>query len=275
MNKELYRFVEGEQVWTLTSADADEVYNAGFGNETYISTTVGRNEVESKNELSRANLEVSFDIDNTMARRWMRQIVDDVVTLAIFRKDLETGNVVIVWKGRLASVKPDAAAITLVFESIFTSLRRSGLRKKYQRTCPHVLYGRGCLLNKEDFAHTGKMIGISTDGLVIQVPEAASFADGYFTAGMIEAPDGTLRFVTNHTGAFLTLIRPVDSLGEAFASSGYGVNYGGFYGGVAVRFFPGCDRSKEICKNKFDNLPNYGGFPFIPLKNPFGGSSIV
>ena len=32
--KELYRFVEGSQVWTLTSADADEVYNAGEGDET-------------------------------------------------------------------------------------------------------------------------------------------------------------------------------------------------------------------------------------------------
>lgn len=271
MRKELYRFVEGSNVWTLTSADSDESYNG----ETYISTTIGRNEAESKNELSRANIEVSLDIDNPMARRWLRQIVDAVVTLTIFRKDLDTSSVVVVWKGRLASVKPDVSAITLVFESIFTSLRRSGLRKRYQRSCPHVLYGRGCLLNKNDWATAGRMTAIATNGLAITVPEAASFQDGYFTAGMVEAPDGTLRFVTNHVGSTLTLIRPVDSLGEAFSQSGYGVNYGGFYGGVPVNIYPGCNRSKETCQSKFGNLNNYGGFPFIPLKNPFGGSSIV
>ncbi len=271
MRKELYRFVEGSNVWTLTSADSDESYNG----EVYESATIGRNEAESKNELSRANLEVSLDIDNPMARRWLRQVIDNVVTLTIFRKDLETSSVVVVWKGRLSSVKPDITAITLVFESIFTSLRRAGLRKRYQRSCPHVLYGRGCSLNKADWATAGKMLALSADGLTVTVPEAASFPDGYFTAGMIEAPDGTLRFITNHIGQFLTLIRPVDSLGEALINSGYGVNYGGFYGGVSVNIYPGCDRTKETCKNKFNNLPNYGGFPFIPLKNPFGGSSIV
>lgn len=273
MKKELYRFTEGVDVWTITSADSDEVYDAGSGDETYVSTTIGRNEVESKNELSRANIEVSLSIDDPMARRWMRQIVDDVVTLTIFSKN--GGDVNVVWKGRLSSVKPESAAITLIFESIFTSLRRSGLRKKYQRSCPHILYGRGCKLDKEDFATDGAMTSISTDGQVLTVPEAAAFADGYFTAGMVEAPDGTLRFVTNHSGSSLTLIRPIQSLIEAFATSGYGVNYGAFYGGVAVRIFPGCTRSKEVCNSKFDNLNNYGGFPYIPLKNPFNGSSIV
>lgn len=267
--KELYRFVEGSSVWTVTSADSSEVYNG----ETYVPVTIGRSEAESKNELSRANLQVTVDLDNAMGRRWMKNILDEVVSLTLFSKD--GADVSVTWKGRLASVKPDVSSIELVFESIFTSLRRAGLRKRYQRSCPHVLYGRGCSLNKADWATAGKMLALSADGLTVTVPEAASFADGYFTSGMIEAPDGTLRFITNHIGQFLTLIRPVSSLGEALINSGYGVSYGGFYGGVSVNIYPGCDRTKETCNNKFNNLPNYGGFPFIPLKNPFGGSSIV
>jgi len=27
---------------------------------------------------------------------------------------------------------------------------------------------------------------------------------------------------------------------------------------------PGCDKSLETCKNKFDNFVNYGGFPDVP-----------
>lgn len=269
MKKELYRFVEGDNVWTVTSSDEGQVYNS----ETYTPSTIGRNEVESKNELSRANIEVSVSIDDEIGRRWMREVIDNVVSLTIFA--YEDGDVIVVWKGRLVTVKPDVNEITLIFESIFTSLRRAGLRKKYQRSCPYVLYGRGCSLNKADWAISGKAVSISTNGVVITVPEAAAFADGYFAAGMIEAPDGTLRFITNHTGSALTLIRPLNPLNEAFVSSGYGVNYGGHYGGVAINIYPGCNRTKEICKNRFDNLNNYGGFAFIPLKNPFSGSSIV
>lgn len=273
MIKELYRFVEGSNVWTLTSSDSPEIYDAGQGEEIYQPSTIGRNEVESKNELSRANLEVSLDIDNAMARRWMRQIIDDVVSLTVF--GYEEGDVSVIWKGRLVSVKPDISQIVLIFESIFTSLRRSGLRKKYQRACPHVLYGRGCFLNKDDWAVFSAMPAISADGTTVAVPQAAAFQDGYFSAGMLQAPDGTFRFITGHQGGTVKLIRPIDSLNEAFANSGYGFNCGNYYGGISVNIYPGCDRSKETCKNKFANLLNYGGFAFIPLKNPFGGSSIV
>jgi hypothetical protein len=31
----------------------------------------------------------------------------------------------------------------------------------------------------------------------------------------------------------------------------------------------GCDHSVSTCAARFGNLANYGGFPFIPTKNPF------
>lgn len=265
--KELYRFVEGSLVWTSTSSDKDEVYNS----ETYTSKAIGRNEVESKNELSRSNIEISVSIDDEMGRRWLKNVVDSVVTLTIFSK--EGSSVSVVWKGRLSAVKPEISEIVLVFESIFTSLRRPGLRARYQRSCPHVLYGRGCNLNKDDWAVSGIVTNVQSTAVVM--PIAATYPDGYFTAGIIEAPNGTLRFITGHSGQNLTLIRQLDDLSESFANSEYDFNYGNFYGGISARIFPGCDRVKETCNSKFSNLPNFGGFPFIPLRNPFDGSSIV
>lgn len=265
--KELYRFVEGALVWTVTSSDSDETH-AG---EVYTSSAIGRDEAESKNELSRANLTVSVSIDDPMGRRWLKTIIDSVVSLTIFSK--EDSSVSVVWKGRLSAVKPEATNIKLVFESIFTSLRRPGLRQRYQRSCPHVLYGRGCNLNKDDWAVSGQVVAI--DGVTVYMPIAATYESGYFTSGMIEAPNGTLRFITAHSGGYLTLIRQLDDLTEQFLQSGYGYNYGNHYGALVVRIFPGCDRSKETCNDKFSNLDNNGSFPFIPSKNPMGGSSIV
>lgn len=265
--KELYRFTEGANVWTVTSADADEDYNG----ETYVSTTIGRSDNISKPELSKSDIQVKVSIDNEFGKRWLQQVVDSIVSLTIFEK--EGASVKVGWKGRLASVKPEESEIVLVFESIFTSLRRPGLRKRYQRVCPYALYGRGCKLDKADFKTEGTVSAIV--GNVVTCPEAAGFADGYFTTGIIEDPDGNLRFITNHTGDQLTLIRPLETLNEAFVSSGYGVNYGGYYGGVNIAIYPGCDRTRQTCDAKFDNLLNFGGFPFIPLKNPFAGGSIV
>lgn len=259
MKKELYRFVEGVNVWTVTSADSEETHNT----ELYTPATVGRNNIESKNELSKANIQVSFDIDSPIARRWLNEVVDDVVTLSIFSK--EDGLVEIIWKGRLMSVHPGTTDIKLLFESVFTSLRLTGIRKRYQRSCPYILYGRGCSLDKANFEEAGTVTAISSNGVTLTVPEAAGFASGFFIAGMIKVADGTFRFITNHSGSTITLIRPVNSLVADFAE----------FGNTAISLYPGCDRSKEVCNNKFNNLNNYGGFAFIPTKNPFAGGSLL
>ena len=45
--------------------------------------------------------------------------------------------------------------------------------------------------------------------------------------------------------------------------------------GVAFEAFAGCDRTLATCQAKFGNAINFGGFPWIPAKNPFTGDAIV
>jgi uncharacterized phage protein (TIGR02218 family) len=267
--KQLYRITEGSLVWTYTSSDVNETYNG----ETYLAIPIGRNEAEVRNELARANIEVKLPVTNDLAIRNLREVVEAQVGLTVWSIDPDDGTVATEWKGRLSQVKPDGVDIVLVFESIFTSLRRPGLRKRYQRTCPYVLYGRGCGLNKDAFAVAGQVTNV-TD-VIVKMPVAASQPNGWYSGGMIAAPDGTLRFILSHSGDTLLLIRPLVSLVNAFAAFGYGNSYGQYYGTVTATIYPGCDRSKEVCNNKFNNLLNNGSFPWIPLKNPVGGSSIV
>lgn len=75
---------------------------------------------------------------------------------------------------------------------------------------------------------------------------------------MLETNDGA-RMIVGHTGINITLVSPMPSLVP----------------GQAVRLYAGCDHSTTVCKNRFDNLANYGGFPWIPGKNPFTGDAIV
>ena len=39
--------------------------------------------------------------------------------------------------------------------------------------------------------------------------------------------------------------------------------------GSAISLSEGCDLSPETCRDKFDNIINYGGAPFVPSKNIF------
>jgi len=259
--QELYRFVEGNSdfIYTVTSADVEVEYNG----ETYVPVALGRDEVESKGEMSKENLKVSFSLANAIARKWFVSSLDFPLTLTIFSKEediIETE-----WKGRLTSVSPDKADISFTFESVFTSMRRMGLRQRYQVTCPHALYGKGCKLEKDDFEYSVSITDVTNT--TITIPEAASFPAGFLKSGIFEDNAGNLRFITSHDGAEIKLIRPMNPLIEYVAINGYG--------GLVGRVFPGCDRTTNHCKNRFDNLDNYGGFPFIPGKNPFGGSSIV
>ncbi len=255
-------------VWTYTSGDETLTYNG----EVYTPSAMGRTEAETKNELSRANIEVRMSLNHEMGKRWLHDHVETMVGLTVYERD-EDNEVSVVWKGRLAGVKPSMSEIILNFESIFTSLRRPGLRARYQRSCRHMLYGRTCGVNKESWAVAGVPTAVA--GTVVTVPEAAAYHAGYFATGMLEGPDGTLRFIIAHNGSQLTLLRPFESLAKALVSDGYGLSYGKYYGGVTCRMFPGCDRSRNICLNRYNNLDNYGGFDWIPLRNPFDGSSIV
>ncbi len=77
---ELYKFADANTIWYYTSADRDIEYDG----HTYLSTTIGRGEIESKASVQRENIEVTFAVDNTMARGFLQYIPDTVVTLVIF-----------------------------------------------------------------------------------------------------------------------------------------------------------------------------------------------
>lgn len=259
---DMYRMAMGSNVWTLTSADEDKFYDAGSGDERYVVTPLGRSDIQQRNELSKANLEVRIPLEHPLAIMLLTSFVEQQLSLTVFT---DRGGVVSVsWKGRLAGVKPGDKNLVLDFESIFTSLRRPGLRARYQKSCRFALYGRGCTLDPEDFVTDTTLSAINNS--VLTVPGADALADGYFTGGMIRAPDGVLSFIISHTADLLTLQRVSLSLRTAFAATG---------AATPVKIYPGCDHSRATCWAKFNNGLNYGGFDWIPTRNPMGGTSIV
>jgi len=251
MRTDLYRFEEATTVHTFTSGNREIVHNS----ETYIPIPIGRSDIKITAELGKSSIEVKISLKNTLAKTWVATVLEVPIRLTVFTI-VDSDPAVTAWIGRMTSVKSSKKDAIFVINSDATLMNRSGLRKRFQRTCPYALYGKGCFVDENSFSTAGTVL--SRDDLVITIAEAALEPDGFYTGGMIRASNGKLRYIIAHVGTAITISRDLPGLIDD-----------------NVTLFLGCNRTRADCTDKFNNLANFGGYPFIPLKNPFGGTSIA
>jgi uncharacterized phage protein (TIGR02218 family) len=269
----LYQFVEGEQVWRFTSRATTWTSTGSSGDTlTWEAAALAHGDVVQTSEIERGRLELTWPLSHPFARRFLAPLGNTPVTLTLFRGHEQVlGETVAHWKGRVVGAEVEGLRILLNCESLFSTLRRAGVRAKYQRLCRHALYGRGCRLEIAHHWQTGTVIAAS--GAALTIPEAAAAPDGWFRGGVLRF--GThLGFITGHAGDRLTLSRPIPEL-TAAANTPQIDPETGLPLPLPVDMAPGCDLRAATCATKFANLSNFGGFPEIPGRNPFGGGSIV
>ena len=86
--------------------------------------------------------------------------------------------------------------------------------------------------------------------------------DNYYTGGLIRITITGVphaRAILTHTGDDIEIDLGIPGLAV----------------GNVLQTLPGCDRTINTCINKFNNVDNYGGFPYIPIKNPMGGAAPI
>lgn len=269
----LYQFVEGDQVWRFTSRASDWTSAASEGGALrWEAAAISHGDVVQTSEIERGRLELTWPLSHPFSRRFLAPLGNRPVTLTIFRGHEQVlGETVAHWKGRIVGAEVEGVRILLNCESVFSTLRRAGVRAKYQRLCRHALYGRGCGLDIAFHWQTGTVT--SASGNALTIPEAAGQPAGWFRGGVLRF-GAQLGFITGQVGPTLTLSRPMPELAATLAAPEIDPATGDPIPLVAD-IAPGCDLRAATCAAKFGNLPNFGGFPEIPGRNPFGGSSIV
>ncbi|MCE8523480.1 phage BR0599 family protein [Ruegeria pomeroyi] len=265
----LYRFAEGPQTWHFASRSSDWVVPGGTladepGDTTWATSALAHGNVVQSGDPRRVDLSLTFPLSDPFARRWLGPRGSSVTTLTIFRGHEQVpGELVAHWKGRIVSARVEGVRIVLRAESLFTAMRRQGVRARYQRLCRHVLYAGGCRLDIESFLVPAT--ATTRSGQQITVPEAAAQPDGWYRGGVLRHA-GLPGFITGHTGAILTLSGRMPALEVEIDDPGLT---------ASIQIAPGCDLRRDTCANRFGNLLNFGGFPDIPGRNPFGGTSII
>tara|TARA_R110002072_G_scaffold219866_1_gene377455 strand:+ start:117 stop:983 length:867 start_codon:yes stop_codon:yes gene_type:complete len=271
----LYQFVEGDLVWRFTSrAEAWTSLDIGGETLTWDPAAVAHGDVVQTSEIERGRLELTWPVSHPFARRFLAPMGTTPVTLTIFRGHEQVpAETVAHWKGRVVGAEVEGQRILLQAESLFSTLRRAGVRAKYLRLCRHAHYGRGCGLDIAAFWQAGTVTAVASRGSTLTIPEAADHPDGWFRGGVLRF-GAQLGFITGHTGASLTPSRSMPELAAALATPEIDPNTGNPLP-VLIDLAPGCDLRAATCAAKFDNLGNFGGFPEIPGRNPLGGGSIV
>ncbi len=253
---ELYEFIQGLQRWNYASGSNEVIYLG----QTFVPSPVQRDGVKQTTDTFKSPIKLVFPRGDSFASQYLSFAPEEVTTVTIYRGHYgdPDAQFIFYWKGRVVGVQANLNQIEVQCESVFTSIRRPGLRARFEYNCRRTLYAKGCDVNRELHKVQGAIMSI-TSGLKVDVAEAAIKPDGYYTGGIFLAPGGASRMIVAHTGAQVTLVRPIPGLAA----------------GTTAAIYPGCDHLRETCKNKFGNLDRFGGFPFIPGRNPFDGSSIV
>lgn len=270
---ELYKFVRGSDVTAFTSNDQEIV----FGGDTFVPTLIKRTQPAQTAERLAANIKVTVARDNPVVSDYRIVVPSNSLFLTVFRyhRSIATpllpapADVAVFWQGRIRAVKFTRSEAEMTCEPLSGFLKRDGLRMQYQSLCNHMLYGPDCTVDRTLFDVAFNADSVSLDGLTITstgltatpppvggIGEASFYAGGGFVQRGLIPEDRRLITDFNETGA-----RDTITILNAFE---------GLNAGEALTAFAGCIRTRQSCNTKFDNIENFGGFPYIPGRNPFG-----
>lgn len=250
---ELYDLVLGTESYHLTTSEESVV----VGPITYTPTVIRRQAIRIGPEERAAVLEIEMPSDHPFVQRYITIVPGSEAILTIrrlHRLDGVTPEVLVWFKGIARSVgfSDDGFRASVAVLPITGTLERSIPRFLYSNLCNHVLYDSGCKVEQNSFRHIGTIS--TTIGSTVVVPGSNGFVNGFFNGGFLSLDGGKdFRLVLEHTGDNLRMLLP----------------FPGNVVGAPVQVFAGCEHTLPVCKNKFDNVQNYGGFAFVPTRNLF------
>jgi uncharacterized phage protein (TIGR02218 family) len=247
---ELYHFWRGLEDYYYTTAEESVV----FGGHTYVPRQITRNSPDQSTEEGRGKLELVLLSDDAVCSRYVNIPPPDdlyVQVTKFHRADLLDGRVL--WTGRIVSVSfvEGGGKCKMMAVPSESMASRQIPNYTYQGLCNNFLFDANCQVVAASFLYTGVISTVSTDQVTVSGLTAAKGA-GWAVGGKIVV--GTdARLVRAQTGDVLTLSAPFPSSPS----------------GQSVDVYAGCDHTLATCNSKFANALNYGGFAFVPTKNPF------
>ncbi len=217
---------------------------------------------------SSGNISIKFPFNNPFAARYLGGVPPSPDRVKIEQVHLgdATQEVNPLWSGSVSSVKFAGTEATVSLAGRMNALSAQIPSQTYSWMCDHNLYNNQCKVNEATFTFNFTIVSVSSDGVTVTLSDAgqaqteitsdvAFFNGGTFLTGVDGSQRMGVKFeATGNTNEYtLVLLVPIDGLAA----------------GQAITFTAGCDKSIDVCIFRFNNVENYGGFPYVPTLNPF------
>lgn len=251
-------------------AYTDHTQSITKGGITYQPVPIKRGAIVVKGTLDKAALEVGTDLSVDLSEVFRVYPPTQVINLVIRQGHLNDpdNQFLSCWSGRVMSAKRENNELIMSCEPMRTVLRRNGLRRYYQYSCPHVLYGTQCGASKS--AATLSRTAYTIDGLRIVLDNSdafASVADQYL-GGMVEWNNSRGE---REVRTIIRITKRVAGVGvNSVVVSG---NLRDLIEGAPIDLVAGCSRDLAGCAFH-SNTDNFGGCPYIPKENPVGKTTL-
>lgn len=166
---------------------------------------------------------------------------------------LSSGLGAVVWFcGQVAETDAGRTSTAIKVKSLMNLLAVQQMpRRLYQAACTHVFGDAMCTFDRGTFASTQAALAGSTQAQIVTslTPSPATLYNQGTIVGVAGLNAGQMRTIVQLSGGVVSLLKawlyPV-TVGDTF------------------KLLPGCDHTTATCRNAFDNLIHYGGFPYIP-----------
>lgn len=244
-----------------TNADTDQA----FENKPYMRAAISHGPItQSAGTMDNSALDIRMSKDLELSEIFRIAPPSYTVTCMIYQGNQgdPDNQFIACWGGRIINASWEGSELLLTGEPVITSMRRAGLRRNYQRNCPHPLY------DTEDGSCRAPRIPLATvctgvfDRNVIQVSTVGGDAGAYM--------NGSIEWVGATGRRQILSVRSASSDG-VLSLAGTPV---GLTAGTNMQLYKGCDHTMgpRGCE-MHNNIVNYGGQPWIPLKNPVNNIS--
>lgn len=253
---ELYDFDLVTTIHRLTSADADVV----FGGNLYTAVPISRgNTTEVALGQVRETI-VSLPVNHAVAQELIGNgIPPRTARLTITQLQQTSNETRRVWRGEILGVttsggEDDGGIARLrvpnATDQAFSVALPFAVASK---VCNHALYDAGCALPRDPAFRVTPTVA-SINGIELVVSTMSGKPDQFAQFGeVLRVADGERRSVLSQLGTTITLDVPFRTL----------------LVGDALEVWAGCDHTVESgCRDKFNNVINFGGHPELPIGNP-------
>lgn len=260
----LFRVGPGDlDVLGYTNCETPIVYAPSGTLVTFEPTPIERDDIKSSGTLDKTTIDIRLSRDLAIADIFRIYPPSYVVSLVIYEGHIGDADMefLVRWSGRIRNAQFDGLKCTLTGEPISSILGRPGLRRNWQFGCPYVLYSPvTCKAQKIPQALT--LTSILTGNSVRVHPV------GVLPKPAVNYTNGTIEWFNAENR------RELRNIAKVTAATGGNFDLvltGGTHTlivGQDMAMLLGCNHDTIDCETIFDNILNYGGQPWIPLKNP-------